>query len=109
MLDQIPLLLRRNSVISQSLTQQINSRERGPGNFISYFLLHCLIDKFQGNLTEERKDEKYFLGNKPKGAIVGDWRLSACTNTHKKELKTIGYNDFVDASSWPSVWLPYFP
>lgn len=107
MLDQIPPLLRRNSVISQSLTQQINSPERGPGNFISYFLLYCFVDKFQENLTKERKEETYFLGNKPKGPVVGDWRLSACTNTHKKELNTFGYNDRATLPL-PSIWLPPF-
>lgn len=34
------------------------------------------------------KKETYFLGNKPKGALAWEWRLSACSNTHKKELNT---------------------
>lgn len=46
-------------------------------------------------LGRERKEETYFLGNKPKGPVAGDWRLSACTNTHKKELNTTGFNDSV--------------
>lgn len=58
---------------------------------------------FRGNLTEGREEGTYLLGNRPKGSLARDWRLSACTNTDKKELNTFGYNDNTD-TSFLAVW-----
>lgn len=99
MLDQIPPLPHRNSVISQSLTQQINTVQKESSATLSLTSFHIVsLTSFRGNLTRERKEETYFLGNRPKGAVAGDWRLSARTNTHKKQLNTLGYNDIAYTS-----------
>lgn len=104
MLDQIPPLLRRNSVISQFLTQQINTGEKESQATLSLTSFHIVsLTSFRGTSPKKRKEETYFLGNKPKGPVAGDLRLSACINTHKKELNTLGYNDIAYASSWLST------
>lgn len=75
-----------------SILDTANKQQRKrPSNFIPHFLLHCLVDKFQRNPAEEthtHKKETYFFGNKPKGALAWEWRLSARSSAHKKELNT---------------------
>lgn len=100
MLDQILPSLRSNSVISQSLTQQINTAQKETPATLSLTSFHIvLLTSFRGSSQKKRKEETYFLGNKPKGVVSEDLRLSACINTHKKELNTLGYNDIAHTSS----------
>lgn len=89
MLDQILALLHRTGVISQFLTQQINSAQKerlATLSLTSFYIV--LVTSFRATSARGRKEGRYLLGNKPKGAVAKDWRLSACTNTYKKELNT---------------------
>lgn len=79
---------RCNLSILDTANKQQRKRARQLYLSLPSTLSHWQVSGEPGEDTHTQYKETYFLGNKPKGALPWEWRLSARSNTHKKELNT---------------------